>query len=105
MDYFELNFNVANLNLENPIGSGGNIATAFAILVLHCRKSFKIPTSKSIKGYNPKDLFLELQKFSARFVEGQQNDAHVLVNTLLEAIHEDLNEVRTKPYQDLFSNE
>lgn len=92
--YFLFGLYKNDINEDNPLGLGGNLAKAFASLM----------TDMWIEGDSrtaPYDLKRVLGKRVARFSGYGQQDACELVNYLLDLIHEDLNRVKKKPYVEM----
>ncbi|VDM33160.1 unnamed protein product [Hydatigera taeniaeformis] len=82
-----------NINSENKLGSGGNIARAFARLM---RQMW----SECNRGGScvPRDLKIQIAKIAPQFAGYQPQDAQELMNFLLDFLHEDLNKIKQKPY-------
>lgn len=85
-----------DLNLENPLGTGGELATQFAELL---SEMFGISASST---YNnvvyPRSFKYCLGKHAEQFVGYDQHDSQELATYLLDALHEDTNRVTKKPY-------
>nr|CDS15967.1 ubiquitin carboxyl terminal hydrolase 4 [Echinococcus granulosus] len=81
-----------HINSENKLGSGGNIARAFACLM---RQMW----SECNRGGTcvPRELKIQIAKIAPQFAGYQQQDAQELMNFLLDFLHEDLNKVKQKP--------
>ncbi|KAL5112133.1 Ubiquitin carboxyl-terminal hydrolase 15 [Taenia crassiceps] len=81
------------INSENKLGSGGNIARAFARLM---REMW----SERNRGGScvPRELKIQIAKIAPQFAGYQQQDAQELMNFLLDFLHEDLNKIKQKPY-------
>ncbi|KAL5961546.1 Ubiquitin carboxyl-terminal hydrolase 15 [Taenia solium] len=82
-----------HINSENKLGSGGNIARAFARLMRQMwsecnRGGFCVP----------RELKIQIAKIAPQFAGYQQQDAQELMNFLLDFLHEDLNKIKQKPY-------
>jgi len=79
------------VNADNPLGAGGQIARAYADFVRDVwsgKFSVVVPTAlkRSIGTHAP------------QFSGYQQQDSQELMNYVLDGLHEDLNRVRQKPY-------
>ena len=80
-----LSSNWANsLNRTNSLGSRGKVAEAFARLT----QSMWSPSSNGI--VSPKDFKVSIAKFNRTFTGYDQQDPFELLNTVLDALHEDL---------------
>ena len=80
-----------DLNKRNPLGSGGNVAIAYASLL------------KKMWGGNfsvlvPRLLKQTVANFAPQFDNSYQHDSHEFCQFLMDGLHEDLNRVKTKPY-------
>lgn len=86
------------INATNVLGSGGELATAYAKLMkkiwLRPAKSMDKTHSISLKGFRSK-----IRRFAPQFEGDEQHDAQEFLAVLLDKIHEDLNRVKgDKPY-------
>ena len=85
-----------DLNLKNPLGTGGELATQFANLL---GEMFGTNTTSS---YNnviyPRNFKYCLGKHAEQFVGYDQHDSQELATYLLDALHEDTNRITKKPY-------
>ncbi len=80
------------LNVDNPLGSGGALARAYAGVL----KSLWYGTHSSVP---PTKFKQTLARFSPMFEGYEQHDAQELATFLLDGLHEDLNRVvGKKPY-------
>ena len=113
----------SDLNIDNPLGTGGELATEFAKLLMEMwgmgtsspkesnesssnynsryssyRKNSwnSSPTSSSI--VYPRNFKYTLGKHAERFVGYNQHDSQELAMYLLDALHEDTNRISKKPY-------
>uniref|UniRef100_A0A6S8CHP7 Uncharacterized protein n=1 Tax=Aureoumbra lagunensis TaxID=44058 RepID=A0A6S8CHP7_9STRA len=81
----------SELNEDNPLGSGGNIARAYADFI-----------SDSWSGdyaiIVPTILKKAVGQQASQFLGYQQQDSQEFMSYLLDGLHEDLNRVRKKPY-------
>jgi len=92
--FFLAGQHLSELNKDNPIGTGGRVARAYGELVqsLWC---------ESKKSAQPWDLKRTISHFAHQFSGYSQHDSHELLSFLLDALHEDLNRITTKPYVEL----
>jgi ubiquitin carboxyl-terminal hydrolase 8 len=80
-----------DLNGRNPLGSGGQVATAYASLL------------KKVWGGEhsvlaPRQLKQTVAAFAPQFNNTYQHDSQEFCQFLMDGLHEDLNRVKTKPY-------
>jgi hypothetical protein len=109
-EYFLSNEYEADLNRDNPLGTGGELATEFAELMAEmwgtsasCQRRSVFPSSSS---YNPdtslvvypRNFKYTLGKHAEQFMGYDQHDSQELATYLLDALHEDTNRVTKKPY-------
>lgn len=92
--YFLFNMYQEDINEDNPLGLGGNLAKAYHSLLVDIWIGKDARTA-------PYDLKRVLGKKIARFSGYGQQDACELLNYLLDLIHEDLNRVKKKPYVEM----
>ncbi|CAE7599313.1 USP8, partial [Symbiodinium microadriaticum] len=92
MDYFAGFDWKREINLSNPIGTGGVIAEQFGYLV---DTMWDSRVSSSI---SPTSFKRALGTFWPQFSGYDQHDAQELLAFLLDGLHEDLNRVVNKPY-------
>eukprot|EP00051_Salpingoeca_urceolata_P016784 m.225035 g.225035 ORF g.225035 m.225035 type:complete len:672 (+) comp18780_c3_seq5:116-2131(+) len=80
----------SQLNLQNPLGTGGRMTEELAELLIHmwCYR---------YKHVAPSWMVQMLAKCSSQFEMNQQQDCQEFCSFLLDAIHEDLNRVKRKP--------
>ncbi|KAL7495415.1 hypothetical protein ACHAWT_003937 [Skeletonema menzelii] len=109
----------ADLNKDNPLGTGGELASEFASLLrqMWSVKSEKESSSSNGEIYSsarvyspgnfdsglssvtyPRSFKHTLGKFAAQFMGYDQHDSQELCAYLLDILHEDTNRVRKKPY-------
>jgi ubiquitin C-terminal hydrolase len=81
----------ADLNKDNPLGTKGKVAEAFAALLAKM-------WAGEFQSVSPAQLRGAVGKAESRFDSYQQQDSQELMAFLLDALHEDLNRVRDKPY-------
>lgn len=89
--YFLQDKYIAEINKENPLGNGGEVARNWAELM-------KAMWSGKYKVVVPIDFKKTIGQFAPRFMGFQQQDSQELLSFLLDGIHEDLNRIRDKPY-------
>lgn len=87
-----------DLNVTNPIGYHGEIATAF-------RELLKDLWSGDYEAIGPRHLKLQLAKVAPQFGGFQQHDCQEFLSFLLDALHEDLNRLKTKHYSEVKEEE
>lgn len=97
-----------DLNLKNPLGTGGELATEFAQLLQEmwmAPSTFSAPTHQGPVVYTsashvvyPRNFKYTLGKHAAQFMGYDQHDSQELATYLLDALHEDCNRVTEKPY-------
>uniref|UniRef100_A0A5K3ELA3 Ubiquitin carboxyl-terminal hydrolase n=2 Tax=Mesocestoides corti TaxID=53468 RepID=A0A5K3ELA3_MESCO len=92
-DYFLTDRFKEDINAENKLGSGGEIAEAFAELIHQM-------WDENNRGRScvPRSLKFYISKTAPQFAGYQQHDAQELMNFLLDFLNEDLNKVKQKPY-------
>ncbi|CAI9743271.1 ubiquitin carboxyl-terminal hydrolase 19-like isoform X1 [Octopus vulgaris] len=90
-DYFLDGSFQKEINTENLLGSGGQLASAFAVL-LRCLWSGKYTS------YQPSKLKNLVAMKASVFTGFAQHDAQEFMAFLLDMLHEDLNRVKNKPY-------
>ncbi|CAH8519185.1 unnamed protein product [Heterobilharzia americana] len=81
----------SELNLRNPLGSQGRIATAYADLI-------KQLWSGTRPYAVPREFKIEIARIARQFSGYAQHDTHELLVFLLDGLHEDLNRIQSKPY-------
>jgi len=107
---------VTDLNAANPLGTGGVLAAAFAALLQKLFPSGSSSSSSSSSTAQPShlapdDFYEAVCKcfFLIGEQRGEQQDAHEVMNFLLDALHEDVNRIRQRPAykerQDLLEDE
>lgn len=80
-----------DLNRKNPLGSGGNVAMAFASLL---KKMWSGEYSTLV----PRLLKRTVANFAPQFDNSYQHDSQEFCQFLMDGLHEDLNRVKSKPY-------
>ena len=88
--YFMTDKYKEHINENNPIGTKGVLARAYAMLL----KNVYNGTSSS---YSPWDFKRAIGGFQQMFIGYQQHDTMEFLNYLLDGLHEDLNLVLKKP--------
>ena len=89
--YFLQDRHDADLNRKNPLGSGGNVALAYASLL-------KKIWSGEYSTLAPRMLKQTVASFAPQFDNSYQHDSQEFCQFLMDGLHEDLNRVTTKPY-------
>ena len=80
------------LNLANPLGTQGKLATYYAVML-------KKLWSQNYKAIDPIQFKKAVGNFAPQFAGYQQHDSQELLAFLLDGLHEDLNRVpEPKPY-------
>lgn len=95
-DYFYSDGYVDDLNDDNPLGTGGRLAHAFADLI----KSLWDTSARLPRAISPGDFKAILDDVHPDFAGFMQHDAQELLSYLLDDLHEDVNRVRQKPYTE-----
>lgn len=112
----------SDLNRDNPLGTGGELATEFAKLLMEMwgtssptqegnessslcnsryssyRKNSWNSSATSSSIVYPRSFKYTLGKHAERFVGYNQHDSQELAMYLLDALHEDTNRISKKPY-------
>lgn len=89
--YFLYGYYKSEINKDNPLGTGGKLAVAYAELI----HDMWVASSQKTA---PHDLKRVVGKKVAKFSGFGQQDSIELVNYVLDNLHEDLNRVIKKPY-------
>jgi ubiquitin carboxyl-terminal hydrolase 4/11/15 len=92
--YFLSNKWKEDINVNNPIGHKGAIAKVYAGLLAGI---YDLGASSS---FSPKNFKNALGKANSLFSGYGQQDSQEFVSWLVDALHEDLNRVKTKPYHE-----
>lgn len=92
--YFLLKKYKEEINKKNKYGSGGAIAKAYFELIEQLWNG----DSAYLNPYVFRQIFVSFVKQFAGFC---QHDSHEMLAFMLDALHEDLNRVKTKPYCEL----
>ena len=80
-----------DLNKNNPLGQGGRLAVAFAVLM-------KTAWSSANRSFAPSKLKSVMSMKANQFSGFAQHDAQEFMVELLDGLHEDLNRIKKKPY-------
>jgi Ca2+-binding EF-hand superfamily protein len=89
--YFSSGIYRKELCLDNPIGFGGRVAWAYGNMVEHI-------LSATSDVFVPSEQKTQIGLCNPDFAGFRQHDSQELLTWLLDALHEDLNRVVTKPY-------
>ncbi|CAH8506695.1 unnamed protein product [Schistosoma intercalatum] len=81
----------SELNIRNPLGSQGRIATAYADLI---KQLWSGTRAYAV----PREFKIEIARIARQFSGYAQHDTHELLVFLLDGLHEDLNRIHSKPY-------
>lgn len=92
--YFLLKKYIEEINPKNKYGSGGLIAKAYFNLM----KELWVGTSSCLNPWEFRQIFVGFVKQFAGF---SQHDSQEMLTFMLDALHEDLNRVKDKPYFEL----
>ena len=87
-----------DLNRNNPLGTGGELATTFAELLCEMWGSRETSTPSFNGVVYPRTFKYTLGKHAEQFLGYDQHDSQELATYLLDALHEDTNRVTKKPY-------
>ena len=79
------------INRQNPLGSGGHVAIAYAALL-------KEVWSGNYSALAPRLLKQTVASFAPQFRNSYQHDSQEFCQFLMDGIHEDCNRVTKKPY-------
>lgn len=90
VEYFLGDYN-REINHQNPLGMGGELALAFGELLRKLWAPNRMPIA-------PRDFKAKLARFAPQFSGFNQHDSQELLAFLLDGLHEDLNRVKCKPY-------
>ncbi|KAG0199659.1 CSN-associated deubiquitinating enzyme Ubp12 [Mortierella sp. GBA30] len=82
------------LNLDNPLGMGGEVARAYANVI------DKLWNGNS-KVFSPREFKMTIGRFAPSFTGYHQHDSQELLAFLLDGLHEDLNRIIKKPYTEV----
>ena len=90
-DYFLSDKYEADINTDNPISMGGELAKEYANLIGALWRDGALTVT-------PRKFKSSLARFAPQFSGYMQQDAQELLAFLLDGLHEDLNRVKNKPY-------
>jgi ubiquitin C-terminal hydrolase len=90
-DYFLSDKYEVDINTDNPIGMGGELAKEYANLIGALWRDGALTVT-------PRKFKSSLARFAPQFSGYMQQDAQELLAFLLDGLHEDLNRVKNKPY-------
>jgi len=80
-----------DLNKNNPLGSGGNVALAYSALLTDI-------WGGEYSALAPRQLKQTVANFAPQFNNSYQHDSQEFCSFLMDGLHEDLNRVKDKPY-------
>ncbi|KAF2205264.1 cysteine proteinase [Delitschia confertaspora ATCC 74209] len=90
--YFLENKYKSDLNPNNVLGYGGRIAKSYAGLVA------ALYDDTALSSYAPRNFKSEVSRAQPTFSGYGQQDSQEFLSFLVDALHEDLNRIRQKPY-------
>nr|GEW19023.1 ubiquitin specific protease domain protein [Tanacetum cinerariifolium] len=93
VDYFLGDFR-KDLNFENPLGMNGKLALAFGDLL----RQLWTPGATAV---GPRAFKSRLSAFAPQFSGYNQHDSQEFLSFILDGLHEDLNRVKIKPYNEI----
>lgn len=92
-----------DLNRDNPLGTGGDLAVEFAKLLEEMwLESPSQQTTYSFYGgaVSPRSFKTTLGRHASQFMGYDQHDSQEVATYLLDALHEDTNRISKKPYTE-----
>ncbi|XP_040381779.1 ubiquitin carboxyl-terminal hydrolase 8 [Oryza brachyantha] len=92
VDYFLGDYD-RDINRTNPLGLNGELALAFGELLRRLWNTERKPVS-------PHHFKSKIACFAPQFSGFNQHDSQELLAFLLDGLHEDLNQVKCKPYEE-----
>ncbi|XP_054831391.1 ubiquitin carboxyl-terminal hydrolase 19 isoform X3 [Eublepharis macularius] len=92
-DYFHDRSFESEINSSNPLGTGGRLATGFAMLLKALWKG-------THHAFQPSKLKAIVASKASQFTGYAQHDAQEFMAFLLDGLHEDLNRIHIKPYTE-----
>ncbi|KAF9178633.1 CSN-associated deubiquitinating enzyme Ubp12 [Haplosporangium sp. Z 767] len=92
--YFLANAWSDELNKDNPLGMGGEVARAYANVIDKLWRG-------SNKMFSPREFKMTIGRFNPSFTGYHQHDSQELLAFLLDGLHEDLNRIIKKPYTEV----
>lgn len=93
-DYFLNDTHLNEINVNNPLGMGGQIAKTYGELI-------RAMWSGSHPCLAPREFKIAVGRFAPQFSGFQQQDCQELMAFLLDGLHEDLNRITQKPYIEI----
>lgn len=93
VQYFTSKQYLGDINKDNPLGMGGELAKAFGALM---EKLWKGGASS----ISPRNFKHKMARCAPQFSGYQQHDSQEFVAFLLDGLHEDLNRIKQKPYME-----
>lgn len=85
----------SELNPINPLGMGGKVAEAFGQLIE------RLWDPRASGAIAPREFKSTIGRFASQFLGYGQQDSQELLAFLLDALHEDLNRVKQKPFDEI----
>uniref|UniRef100_A0A8I5ZMS3 ubiquitinyl hydrolase 1 n=1 Tax=Rattus norvegicus TaxID=10116 RepID=A0A8I5ZMS3_RAT len=92
-DFFHDRSFEAEINYNNPLGTGGRLAIGFAVLLRALWKG-------THQAFQPSKLKAIVASKASQFTGYAQHDAQEFMAFLLDGLHEDLNRIQNKPYTE-----
>ncbi|EGC31737.1 hypothetical protein DICPUDRAFT_50006 [Dictyostelium purpureum] len=89
--YFFTNKYEKDINKDNPLGCGGELATEYASLISDIWEGNRTSVY-------PRNFKSQIERFAPQFAGYHQHDSQELLAFLLDGLHEDLNKVKKKPF-------
>ncbi|ODV89808.1 hypothetical protein CANCADRAFT_17713, partial [Tortispora caseinolytica NRRL Y-17796] len=94
--YFMSDLCQEEINYDNPIGMDGKVAEKFEALI---HRLYTLERSKSVPStFSPRLFKSTVGHYNHSFAGYGQQDSQELLAFVLDALHEDLNRVKKKPY-------
>ncbi len=90
--YFLVHENESEINHNNPLGYGGNVANAYAYLLEEIYRE-NVPMSIS-----PRQFKSTIGRYAQAFAGYGQQDSQEFLGFLLDGLQEDLSRIKKKPY-------
>jgi ubiquitin carboxyl-terminal hydrolase 4/11/15 len=95
-EYFLTGQYRADVNTRNPLGVGGKLAHEYSALMAQLWHD-----ASPVSAVLPRSVKWTVQEHAPQFRGYNQHDAQELLAYLLDALHEDVNRVRDKPYLEV----
>ncbi|KAF1972356.1 UCH-domain-containing protein [Bimuria novae-zelandiae CBS 107.79] len=92
--YFLANQHKHDINTDNPLGHGGQVAKAYGGLLQ------SIYTEDAVSSFAPKNFKSVLGRVAPIFSGYGQQDSQEFLSFLVDGLHEDLNRIKKKPYTE-----